>query len=566
LSRATRHTPISEIILMEFRHNVNDTNDFERQLPQSEQLQPGTEESFPELGVTSEFGYQFFDPAFGYGHDGTDTTHTGLPSNMHEMMQEVPNNHLTFPAYDDVTSGSNIYGNDITGSGFGYHDAHGVTVNGYENLNIHEDILRDLDMHDGEQTFNATSNFTDPYLHQHLPQFGSGDLADRSFHDFAFDDHTHAASTAPLPIHTSGTFTSPAMDANTAQAIIPPSSPPTEPAKRTRRRRPASMGSRDTPEASRLKKQCAGCDKNFYTSKDPEVMRCSRCYDKHVKHTAGHRTYVFDPEMTIDHAWRRLYPEIEPLALPDDDVEVAKENEQDYIRRLAEAVSLPYSGDGSGSKEDQQRMAQQAKLNKKPFDSIQYRDDLVNARIRFLFHIALSYHRGGPSLYDTGGDNSGYGEDRTMKFSERIERIIQLLTFDKDIAMDVIEGRGVTALVHNPNKYERRKRDNKKSNDTKQDLQEKGKQLHILESGASASPAPVMESVPGQRANLQAHMPGNEGEFAQNFGAFAPAHSPFSALGLPSSGAALSSDGNGGGNAAVADSIELDGYIPAPFR
>jgi hypothetical protein len=226
-------------------------------------------------------------------------------------------------------------------------------------------------------------------------------------------------------------------------------------------------------------------------------------------------------------------------------------------------VSLPYSGDGSGSKEDQQHMAQQAKLNKKPFDSIQYRDDLVNARIRFLFHIALSYHRGGPSLYDTGGDNSGYGEDRTMKFSERIERIIQLLTFDKDIAMDVIEGRGVTALVHNPNKYERRKRDNKKSNDTKQDLQEKGKQLHILESRASASPAPLIEPALAQRANLQAHFPGSEGGYGHDFGASAPAHSPFSTLGLPSSGAG--DGGVGEGNATVADSIELDGYMRAPL-
>lgn len=63
-----------------------------------------------------------------------------------------------------------------------------------------------------------------------------------------------------------------------------------------------------------------------------------------------------------------------------------------------------------------------------------------------------------------------------MIFSARIERIIKLLTvsfavltlahfqlaatditlqLDKDIAMDVIEGRGVKALVYNPNKYER---------------------------------------------------------------------------------------------------------------
>jgi hypothetical protein len=548
---------------MDFRHNVSNTDEFERQLPHSEELQHGNHEFLPEHGVASEFEGNLFDPAHGYGHDGTDMTHTGLLSNIQGIVQDTPDNHL-FPAYDNVTSGPDTYGSDIAGSGFGYHDAHGVAVNGYDDPNLYENFLRDLDMPDGEQTFNATNDFTDPYLHQHLPQFGSGDLAGHTFPDFAFDSHTHAANTVPLPAYNSGAFTSPAMDTNTAQAIIPPSSPPTEPSKRTRRRRPASVGSRGTPEASRIKKQCAGCDKTFYTSKDPEVMRCSRCYDKHVKHTAGHRTYVFDPEMTIDHAWRRLYPEVEALTPPDDDVEAAKANEQDYIRRLVEAISIPYTSDGSGSKEDSQRVAQQAKLNKKPFDSTQYRDDLVNARIRFLFHIALSYHAGGPSLYDTGGDNSGYGEDRTMKFSERIERIIQLLTFDKDIVMDVIEGRGVTALVHNPNKYERRKRDNKKSNDTKQDLQEKGKQLHMLESGASASPAPLMEPALGQRANFQAHMPGSQGDFGHGLGAPAAAHSPFPGLMFPSSGAAPVADGNEG-NAAISGSIELGGYMPARF-
>jgi hypothetical protein len=563
LRRTRRQQELPETILMDFRRNVSNTDDFERLLLQSEQLQPGNDESVPGLGVPSEFGYEFFDPAFGYGLGGTDTTHTGLSSTMQGTVQETPDHHL-FPTYDNVTSGSNTYGNDITGGAFEYHDARGVTVNGFEDPNLHNDFLRDLDMPDGEQTFNTTNDFTDPHLLQHLSQFGSGDLADHPFPGFSFNSHTHVPATLPLPTCNSGTFTSPTMDANTAQAIIPPSSPHTEPSKRTRRRRPASMGSRDTPEASRLKRRCAGCDKNFYTSKDPEAMRCSRCYDKHVKHTAGHRTYVFDPEMTIDHAWRRLYPEVEPLAPPDDDVEASKANEQDYIRRLLEAVSVPYTSDGSGSKEDSQRVAQQAKLNKKPFDSTQYRDDLINARLRFLFHIALSYHAGGPSLYDTGGDNSGYGEDRTMKFSERIERIIQLLTFDKDIAMDVIEGRGVTALVHNPNKYERRKRDNKKSNDTKQDLQEKGKQLHLLESGASASPAPLMEPALGQRVNLQKYAPGIQGGYGHGLGASITAHSPFPGLVFPSSGAAPVADGNEG-NAAIPGSIELDGYLSAPF-
>jgi hypothetical protein len=321
------------------------------------------------------------------------------------------------------------------------------------------------------------------------------------------------------------------------------------------------MDSRDTPEPSRLKKQCAGCEKAFYSSKDPNGLRCTRCYDKHVKHTAGHTVYTFDPEMTIDHAWRRLYPNIAPLAPSGDDVETARGNEQDYIRRLVEAVSIPYTSDGSGTKEDQQR-----KLNKKPFDSMQYRDDLVNARIRFLFHIALSYHAGGPSLYDTGGDNSGYGEDRTMKFSERIERIIQLLRLDKDIAMDVIEGRGVTALVHNPNKYERRKRDNKKSNDTKQDLQEKGKQLHMLEAGASASPAPPSEPALGQHVNLQTHMSSAHDSFLADHGMSAQTQHSFSDLRMPGFSGGLLSEGDGGTEATTANLGELEGYVPARFE
>jgi hypothetical protein len=326
------------------------------------------------------------------------------------------------------------------------------------------------------------------------------------------------------------------------------------------------MDSRDTPEPSRVKKQCAGCEKPFYSSKDPNGLRCTRCFDKHVKHTAGHTTYVFDPEMTIEHAWRRLYPDIEPLAPAGDDVEAAKSNELDYIRRLIEAVSIPYTSDGTGTKEDQQRLAQQSKMNKKPFDSTQYRDDLVNARIRFLFHIAVSYHAGGPSLYDTGGDNSGYGEDRTMKFSERIERIIQLLRLDKDIAMDVIEGRGVTALVHNPNKYQRRKRDNKKSNDTKQDLQEKGKQLHMIEASASASPAQLPEPALAQRVILPTHISGAHGNFISDPSASASFHPSFSSLRMPNFGGGLPHEGDGGNDATGTNPGYLDGYVPARFE
>jgi hypothetical protein len=544
---------------MDFRHDVINNDDSERRTPLAEQLQSGDNDFFPGLLDARDFENDFFN---GYG--GTDMTYAGLPSDVEGLAQDIPEPPV-LQAYNDLTSGADAY----SGNGFDYHNPHDVTVNGYEALISYNNFFQDLDIPHDEQTtfdFSASDNTTHPFPHQDLPLFGSGNLTDYAFPGLPFNKNTHAASPAPLPAHTTGALTTSNMEDHTTRTALPSTSPLMVSTKRVRRRRPASMDSRDTPEPTRLKKQCAGCEKAFYSSKDPNGLRCTRCYDKHVKHTAGHTVYTFDPGMTIDHAWHRLYPNITPLAPSGDDVETARGNEQDYIRRLVEAVSIPYTSDGSGTKEDQQRLAQQAKLNKKPFDSTQYRDDLVNARIRFLFHIALSYHAGGPSLYDTGGDNSGYGEDRTMKFSERIERIIQLLRLDKDIAMDVIEGRGVTALVHNPNKYERRKRDNKKSNDTKQELQEKGKQLHMLAAGASASPAPPLEPALGQHSNLQTHISGAHGNFLTDPGTSAQAQHSFSGLRMQDFSGGLPSGGDDRNDAAMANPGELEGYVPARFE
>ncbi|KAM0712790.1 hypothetical protein Q7P35_000237 [Cladosporium inversicolor] len=541
---------------MDFRHNVNDNDDSERRSPPTEQLQSGNNGFFPEIMNASDYRTDFFN-----GCDGTDMTYDGMPSNAGGAAQDVLEPPI-LQGYNDFTSRNEAY----SGAGFDYRDLNDATVNDPGDPNLYDNLFNELEMPQDGQTFfdfSASDNFTHPFSHQDLPRFGSGNLTDHPFPEIAFSSHTNAASPAPLPAHTGGTFTTPNMDEDATQPDLPPTSPAMDLSKRPRRRRAASMDSRDTPEPSRVKKQCAGCEKPFYSSKDPNGLRCTRCYDKHVKHTAGHTTYIFDPNMNIDSAWRRLYPSIEPLAPAGDDVEAAKKSEEDYIQRLIDAVSIPYTSDGTGSKEDQQRLAQQSKMNKKPFDSNQYRDDLVNARIRFLFHIAVSYHAGGPSLYDLGGDNAGYGEDRTLKFSERLERIIQFLRLDKDIAMDVIEGRGVTALVHNPKKYQRRKRDNKKSNDTKQDLQEKGKQLHMIEASVSASPAPPSEPALGQQINLPTHMSGAHRNFISDPGASAPFHPSYSGLRMPDFSAGLPREGDGGDNAARANLGDLGGYVPA---
>lgn len=372
---------------MDFRQNVNDTDDFERPSPPSEQLQHNDEEFFGAFGVPSASEDHFVDPEFGYGHGATNMTYTHPAfSNPHMMTQGMTNTQAS-QVYGEIIPGTNAQGNDASSYGYSNHTGNGAAVNSFEDPLLFN-ILRDLEMPDGEQTtFSETDTSPQTHLQQNLPQFGSGNLTDYSFPTSAYSNHAAFESTAPVPYPINRTFMDPIMDEDTPQAA-PPSelgSPPMNFINRSQKRRATSSASRDTPEASRLKKQCAGCEKAFYSSKDPDGLRCTRCYDKHVKHTAGHTTYTFDPQMTIDSAWYHLYPQLEPMAILGDDVQVARANEQEFIRRLIDAISTPYVSDRSGSKEDNQRVAQQAKLNKKPFDSTQYRDHLVNARVRFLF-------------------------------------------------------------------------------------------------------------------------------------------------------------------------------------
>jgi len=87
-----------------------------------------------------------------------------------------------------------------------------------------------------------------------------------------------------------------------------------------------------------------------------------------------------------------------------------------------------------------------------------------------------------------------------------------------------------------------RKRDNKKSNDTKQDLQEKGKQYDMLEASASGSPPPPPDHGLGQYRGLQARLSGDTGGIA----------------GLLLTLSENNGDDGGGGNAGY-----MSGYAPA---
>lgn len=245
-----------------------------------------------------------------------------------------------------------------------------------------------ISSHGGQTTAHATFNLHDFDPTLTLPHLGSHLEPHHSGHQDIYSN-PHYAPHALYPPPSLGNMGDPLRDPALEQSNMLPmwttaSSPPTAP-KSSRKRRRCSTESFQAVEQQRVGKQCAGCDKPFGTSKDPERLRCSRCYDKFVKNNAGHTTYTFDPNFTLEHAWQSLYPHFASLRLPGDDVGSEIGNEQHYLRRLVDAITEPYFSDGSDSKEDRQRVAQQTKLNKKPYDSKQYTNVLINARVRFLW-------------------------------------------------------------------------------------------------------------------------------------------------------------------------------------
>jgi hypothetical protein len=365
---------------MDPRGHASDINDAERQLAPPEQTQQGFAEGEGNFDAQGYFDDSFMFEAYD-GHTGA----VGAVQNEADFGDaDFEDAAFTLPKSEDYRSGSNINADVPSRFAYGYYRQHGTAVNEPQDA-ASWNIFGDPGVPGGQQTIaNATYDPVDPRLQHTLSQMGSADHTDHSAFTFPDDINTPNWPTYPTP--QTGLTTGNLMNPTTARDMASTSTTlPLDPLKRTRRRRRESTASSGAPDASRVKKSCAGCEKAFYTSKDPDRLRCTRCYDKHVKHTAGHTTYTFNPDMSIAEAWTRLYPPVEALSPKGDDIETARANEQDYVRRLVEAVSTPYTSDGSGSKEDQQRVAQQTKLNKKPFDSIQYRDDLVNARIRFLF-------------------------------------------------------------------------------------------------------------------------------------------------------------------------------------
>ncbi|TKA25244.1 hypothetical protein B0A50_05942 [Salinomyces thailandicus] len=215
--------------------------------------------------------------------------------------------------------------------------------------------------------------------------------------------------------------------------------------------------------------------------------RCRKHQNKYLKDLEAQRSpeYVADMQQirSFHDAEILVYPDIPPLAYEgpgQDDWPFFYDQEDYWIGQFIQAANVEYtdaSSDIAIADMDQEQKAmhthltkQQLTYNHKPHELTSkdiYTNEFINVRMRFLFQAVLIYHQGGKSIYPTGGANGGYGEDKKLSMSDRLQRIVEILRKDKRVLMDVIEGRGVLAFAAHPTGFQLRKQSNKVCNDRK---------------------------------------------------------------------------------------------------
>lgn len=212
-----------------------------------------------------------------------------------------------------------------------------------------------------------------------------------------------------------------------------------------------------------------GCKRNFRPT-SPTSKLCRRHQQKYDRNHAGPPVFTF-PAGISDYlaAKTKIYPHQAPLCVDGEQLSQAAcdAHADNAVQRFVAAASTPYE---AGSVYHEFHTRQQ-----KVFNGRGFKDDEVNIRMRFLYQAIVVLHTGGETVYPEGGDNGGYGRpDKTLNFLDRVDKIVEILKLDKRVCMDVVEGRGVTAFVANPDKFEKRKTQNKDSNERKQQKQKLG--------------------------------------------------------------------------------------------
>ena len=287
---------------------------------------------------------------------------------------------------------------------------------------------------------------------------------------------------------------------------------------------------------STRKFQCEDCVKHgnlrWYTqTNNTSDTRCRKHHLRQLKEEEATKApeYSFDAQAvpSFQDAHEFVYPTIPPLNLDHDDWPSfqSKEMEDHWIARFIAAANTKYDVQHptlSLANMDPEQKAmhehlerQQWIYNHKPHENTSkdiYTNAFINVRLRFLFRAVLTHHRGGISVYPTGGANGGYGDDHKTRMSERLAQIESTLRADKRILMDVIEGRGVLAFAANPTAFRLRKQSNKVCNDRKkrkfelaERYEEEGRQKGGEGEGAEgvAARVPRPERKRGRKGRMQ---------------------------------------------------------------
>ena len=220
--------------------------------------------------------------------------------------------------------------------------------------------------------------------------------------------------------------------------------------------------------------KCEDCGKPF--RKSPSHNRCSRCAVKFERAIAEPPVFYTDENVSnLDAAKQLVFPIVNPSGPPEDDFDELKFYEDQYIVMLVDAINmvqLDEPGVDTWPGRQQKTFNQKAKLEKG------YSNAMVTARLRCLFQAVIMYHEGGAqSIYAVGGDNTGYTENRYLKFSDRLAEMVAIMRVNKRVVMDIIEGRGVLAFVGNPKGYHKRKDSNNDCNAKKKGIMDKGKAM-----------------------------------------------------------------------------------------
>lgn len=248
-------------------------------------------------------------------------------------------------------------------------------------------------------------------------------------------------------------------------------------ASRTRQATGKGRGPLTTPSGTNRENPiCIDCGKRYRTSSSPG--RCTRCGAKYERRVAQPFTYTLDQNVPdFATARRQIFSPIEGRHVYQDDVHryIRDPSAEDrFVQRLLDAINVVQSTEEGW---DDWSARQQKTFNEKAKLEPGYTNALMTARLRALYREILNYHLGGDAVYAVGGDNSGYADDRTLRFSQRVATICEVLRGNKRVVMDVVEGRGVQGFVSNPRKYHERKASNNNCNVEKKRIMEKGKEI-----------------------------------------------------------------------------------------